>query len=235
MVEALPEPARTPPELTAPGTTTSRLVPRLSICLRTASLAPWPTATMAISAATPMKTPSMVSAERVRLRPIAWIAAAAIISAKAQAAVARERGRRRFGVCQAPATPLDRPATRLAGSRPLVGDDQAVAHRHHAIGIGGDVRRMGHDDDGDAALAIELHQRFHDLMRGARIEIAGRLVRQQQARIVDQRAGDRDALLLPAGQLRRACCARGRRDRAIPVTRARARSRDARFTGPELA
>ena len=38
-------------------------------------------------------------------------------------------------------------------------------------------------------------------MRGARVEIAGRLVGQQEAGIVDQRARDRDALLLAAGEL----------------------------------
>ena len=38
-------------------------------------------------------------------------------------------------------------------------------------------------------------------MRRARVEIAGRLVGQQQARRVDQRAGDGDALLLAAGEL----------------------------------
>jgi len=59
------------------------LVPRLSICLRTASLAPWPTATIAINAATPMNTPSIVSAERILLRASACSAAPAIISAKA--------------------------------------------------------------------------------------------------------------------------------------------------------
>ena len=41
----------------------------------------------------------------------------------------------------------------------------------------------------------------HDLAPVAVIEVAGRLVGQQQARIVDQGAGDGDALLLPAGQL----------------------------------
>ncbi len=38
---------------------------------------------------------------------------------------------------------------------------------------------------------------------GQRIERAERLVEQQQARLVDQRASQRDALLLPAGQGRR--------------------------------
>ena len=88
-VEALPDPARMPPAVLAPGSTTTRLVPSRSICLRTASLAPWPTATMAIKAATPMKTPSMVSAERIMLRQIAWMAAAMIISANPQKVLAR--------------------------------------------------------------------------------------------------------------------------------------------------
>ena len=47
------DPARTPFVIVAPGTRSRKFVPRLSICLRTAWLAPCPTATMAISAATP--------------------------------------------------------------------------------------------------------------------------------------------------------------------------------------
>jgi hypothetical protein len=38
-------------------------------------------------------------------------------------------------------------------------------------------------------------------VRGSRIEIAGRLVGEKQARPVDQRSGDGDALLLAAGKL----------------------------------
>ena len=74
-VEALPKPARTPLEVVAPGSTTSRLVPRLAICSSTAAFAPCPTATMATSAATPMNTPSMVNAERSLLRASALPAA----------------------------------------------------------------------------------------------------------------------------------------------------------------
>ena len=40
---------------------------------------------MAIRAATPMNTPSMVSAERMRLRASAWVAAAKIMLTNAQA------------------------------------------------------------------------------------------------------------------------------------------------------
>jgi hypothetical protein len=74
-VEALPNPARTPLLVVAPGRTTSRFVPRLAICASTAAFAPCPTATMAIRAATPMKTPSTVNAERSLLRASARPAA----------------------------------------------------------------------------------------------------------------------------------------------------------------
>ena len=46
-------------------------------------------------------------------------------------------------------------------------------------------------------------QRLHDLVRRARVEIAGRLVGEQQARLIDQRARDRDPLLLTARELAR--------------------------------
>ena len=39
-------------------------------------------------------------------------------------------------------------------------------------------------------------------MRGARVEVAGRLVGQEDGRVGDERAGDGDALLLAAGELR---------------------------------
>ena len=73
---------------------------------------------------------------------------------------------------------------------------------------------------GDALLAIELADDLHDLVRGPRVEIAGRLVGQQQLGGVDQRARDRDALLLAAGELARRSCARGRPGRAAERFRA---------------
>src|ERR1019366_6159232 len=59
------------------------------------------------------------------------------------------------------------------------------------------------DDDGYALLTIELCQGFHDLMRGARIQVAGRFVGEQEARGIDESTGDRHALLLPARKLPR--------------------------------
>ena len=79
--------------------------------------------------------------------------------------------------------------------------DSPVAHHDHPIRVGGDIGFVGYHDHRDALLAIELADDLHDLVRGARIEVAGRLVGKQYSGMVDQRAGQRDALLLPAGEL----------------------------------
>jgi hypothetical protein len=60
--------------------------------------------------------------------------------------------------------------------------------------VGGDQR--GH--------ALGLHQGVqqpHDLLGGLRVQLAGRLVGEQQLRAGRQRPGDRHPLLLAAGQL----------------------------------
>ncbi len=53
----------------------------------------------------------------------------------------------------------------------------------------------------DAALRVQPLKDTHHLDAGSRIEVAGRLVREQQLRVVHERARDCDALLLSAGQL----------------------------------
>src|SRR5215469_2983605 len=60
---------------------------------------------------------------------------------------------------------------------------------------------MGDHDDGLAVLAVEHLQESEDLVRGLAIEVPGRLIAHQQLRIGHQRARDRDALLLAAGEL----------------------------------
>ena len=63
---------------------------------------------------------------------------------------------------------------------------------------------MGRDDRGEAEARTSCASAWNTWLGGARIEIAGRLVGQQHARRVGDRARDRDALLLAAGKLRRA-------------------------------
>ena len=48
---------------------------------------------------------------------------------------------------------------------------------------------------------VQLVEQREDLVAGAAVEVAGRLVGEQDRRAVDQRPGDGDALLLAAGEL----------------------------------
>ncbi len=54
----------------------------------------------------------------------------------------------------------------------------------------------------------ELAEELEDHLAGVRVEVAGRFVGEDDLGIVDQRAGDGDALLLAAGKLAwaGACC-----------------------------
>jgi len=63
-VNACPLPSRIPDVVMLPGTSMIRLLPRLAICCWMRAVAPAPTATVAITAATPMITPNIVSADR---------------------------------------------------------------------------------------------------------------------------------------------------------------------------
>ena len=72
-----------------------------------------------------------------------------------------------------------------------------------APGALGRVRVVRHHDDGLAVLAVERLQQVEHLVAGLAIEVARRLVAEQQCRVGDDRARDADALFLAAGQLPR--------------------------------
>ena len=61
---------------------------------------------------------------------------------------------------------------------------------------------MRYDQHGRAKL-VDLFKQGHQLQRTRRIEVAGRLVRDDEARVVDQRTRDCDTLLLTAGKIHR--------------------------------
>ena len=65
------------------------------------------------------------------------------------------------------------------------------------------MRIVRDHDDRLAVLAVERLQQIQDLVAGLAIEVAGRLVAEQQRRIGDDGAGDADALFLAAGELAR--------------------------------
>ena len=94
------------------------------------------------------------------------------------------------------------------GSRPrevrLVVDDRAVGEEDHAVGSGGRRGVVGDHHDRLPALVDGAAEEREDVGGGVRVEVAGRLVGEHDRRAGRQGAGDRDALLLAAGQLGRA-------------------------------
>ena len=83
---------------------------------------------------------------------------------------------------------------------------------------------MRDHDDGDPVL-VQLLKNSHDLDTRPAVEIAGRLIRKQDFGLINQRARNRDALLLTAGKLARMMIvAAGESDRC---KHAIARSREA--------
>ena len=79
-----------------------------------------------------------------------------------------------------------------------VRDDQTVAHMDLALRPVGEVGVVGDDDD-RRALGVELLQQLKDLLAGVAVEVAGRLVGEDDRGAADQGAGDRDPLALPTG------------------------------------
>ena len=74
-----------------------------------------------------------------------------------------------------------------------------IAEGDPPLGVIGDATVM-RDQHDSPPFVVERPEERHDLFSGRLIERAGRLIRQQNTWIVDQRPGNRDSLLLPAGQ-----------------------------------
>src|SRR5580704_10403088 len=116
--------------------------------------------------------------------------------------------------------------------------DHAVLDHEDAIGVHdrGDTMR---DGDGCATFA-QFGDRLLDIALGFRIKRGGRLVQQDDGRVLDQRAGDGYPLALAAGKLqtvfadRGIVTVRGAFDEVVSVGRLR-RGDDFAFAGAELA
>ena len=81
--------------------------------------------------------------------------------------------------------------------------DRARAHPDHAVAARGQRRIVGDERERRAASRRKIEHEVHDRAAGRLVEIAGRLVGDQQRRPRGKRAGQRHALLLAAGKLRR--------------------------------
>src|SRR5918996_2093827 len=78
----------------------------------------------------------------------------------------------------------------------LLLDDLAVEHADDPVGLAADRDVVGDDQEREPALEVEPAHELDDLVRVLGVEVAGRLVRPDDRGIVDERAGDRDALSL---------------------------------------
>src|SRR4051794_17732596 len=82
--------------------------------------------------------------------------------------------------------------------------DPALAHHRDPVGHGHGLLLVVRDvHEGDADLLLDALELDLELAAQAQVEGAERLVEKQGARLVDERAGQCDALLLAAGELRR--------------------------------
>ncbi len=78
----------------------------------------------------------------------------------------------------------------------LLAGDHAIDDADRAMGVDGHFRIVRHEDHRDA-FRIESLKHAENLDARLRIEIAGRLVSQDQRRTANERPGDRYPLLLP--------------------------------------
>src|SRR5262249_28394700 len=96
-------------------------------------------------------------------------------------------------------------ATRIRGwardtVRLLLVPEPAVGHVEGASSVGGVVCTVRHLDDG-GAFGIETTEERHDFRRLLGVQVAGGLVGQEQAGLVDDGPGHPHQLLLSAGEL----------------------------------
>ncbi len=116
-------------------------------------------------------------------------------------------------------------------------DDPARIHHADAVGdLGDDAEVVGDDDHRHPELSLQLLEQTEDLRLGGDVESGGRLVGDQQLRLVCQRHRDHRPLPHPAGELVRVVVAHGaagsgtpdhrqQLDRPAPAPRAKGRLR----------
>ena len=84
---------------------------------------------------------------------------------------------------------------------PLLHHAAALEHRDVVADLLDHVHGVGDYHQGHAGLAVDVAQQLEDGVRAAGIERGGRLVAEDHLGLAGERAGDGNALLLPAGEL----------------------------------
>src|SRR6185369_14560434 len=106
----------------------------------------------------------------------------------------------------------------------------SVAQLDGALRVARRDRAVRDEDDRQVPGRVQAAQQIEDRLPRLRVEVAGRLVGEDEARLGDERARDRHPLLLPARQLRRTAPGDARRE---PDVRERLARPPARFPPPD--
>src|SRR5262249_17878790 len=190
-VTTLPLPKETPPLEPVPGMTSRLLAPILAIVCFTAVEEPLPISIMVMTAPTPMMMPRVVNTDRMTLRRKARTAMRIVryvfLIGHPFRQDCRSQQNGRFSICNLQSglcNGMD--LTVLTRGRKLKAFvlDQAVLDPDHALGMAGDVSVVGHNDNSNPFLSVELLEQRQDFFRGTRIEGSGRLVGQHQRRVI---------------------------------------------------
>ena len=91
----------------------------------------------------------------------------------------------------------------MAGGVELIGDDPAVAHLDPARGAGGDAHIVRHEHERHVPFAVQLLEQVEDHSGILAVEVAGRLIGEQDRWTIGQAACDGHALALPSREFRR--------------------------------
>ena len=76
-------------------------------------------------------------------------------------------------------------------ARAIIVKDQSVDNPDDTAGMGGNGRIVRHQNDRYPVLTVELAEEVENLLAGLRVEVAGRLIGDQERATVDERASDR--------------------------------------------
>ena len=106
----------------------------------------------------------------------------------------------------------------------MAGDDSAILHFMNPIARFGDRRIVRGQEERFLALAEQFSEQLKSALGIGRVEIAGRFVGENYARIVRQGAGDGHALLFAAGKMSARAAAFCPPGRLLPATLRRVRA-----------
>src|SRR5690606_1097115 len=183
------------------------LLPKPWNCWPIAKLSPWMIDTIAITDATPMMMPSVVRKLRNACARIECSAertpsltanqSGERVLRTLRAALPAEAGRLEPVIVSVAIRSLLRAAARRVAD---VLDDFAVAQPDDALAVRRDLGLV-RDDDDRLAVGVQLVEQREDLDRRLRVEITGRLVREQDGRVRHERPRNRNALPLAAREL----------------------------------